>query len=262
MSPIWPTGLVTMQMDGGSQAHRRPGRLAAALRERIPQLLLAGPPGDPRGRLRAGDRRRRVARPRPRPDGLGGGAAQSRWRRDLDADRVLAAPARLPLGARQRLRPADALHHPGHPPRPPQRQVASGHAPRGGDPARGPLLRRLRADLRDPDRLPALRRLHLRLPRLRLHALLRAPLRAQVEIRQAAARGAHAPPLPGSPLRLRGLLAALGRGGQDDAAASATLIRSRIRFRNTRARRASSNSKRASGSSRSSPSSSRRRATR
>ena len=59
--------------------------------------------------------------------------------------------------------------------------------------------------------------------RLRLHALLRAPLRAQVEIRQTAARGAHAPPLPGPPLRLRGLLAALGRGLQDDAAAAAPL---------------------------------------
>ena len=79
---------------------------------------------------------------------------------------------------------------------------------------------RLLADLRQPRRLPALRRLHLRLPRLRLHALLRAPLRAEVEARQATARAAHAPPLPGPPLRLRRLLAALGRGLPDAAAHS------------------------------------------
>ena len=57
-----------------------------------------------------------------------------------------------------------------------------------------------------------------RLPRLRLHALLRAPLRPQVRLRQAAARAAHAPPLPGPPLRLRRLLAALGRRLPDPAA--------------------------------------------
>ena len=60
--------------------------------------------------------------------------------RDLDADRVLAAPARLPLGARQRLRPPHALHHPRHPPRPSQRQDAAGDAAVGLDPPGGALL--------------------------------------------------------------------------------------------------------------------------
>ena len=49
----------------------------------------------------------------------------------MDADRVLAAPTRLPLAARQRLRPTDALHHPRHPPRPSQRQAETGDAARG-----------------------------------------------------------------------------------------------------------------------------------
>ena len=90
------------------------------------------------------------------------------------------------------------------------------------DPAGRALLRRLLADLRQPRRLPALRRLHLRLPRLRLHALLRAPFRAEVRSRQAAARAAHAPPLPGPPLRLRRLLPALGRRSSAPCRASAT----------------------------------------
>ena len=41
----------------------------------------------------------------------------------------------------------------------------------------------------------------------------------KTETRPQAARAAHAPPLPGPPLRLRGLLAAVGRGLPDPAAA-------------------------------------------
>ena len=74
--------------------------------------------------------------------------------RDLDADRVLAAPARLPLGARQRLRPPHALHHPRHPPRPSQRQDAAGDAAVGLDPARGALLPRLRLLFGTPAAFP------------------------------------------------------------------------------------------------------------
>src|SRR5262249_34656599 len=132
-------------------------------------------------------------------------------------DRVLAAPALLPLGARQRLRTPHALHHPRHPPRPPQRQDAAGDAAGGLDPARRSLLLPLHPRLRHAAGLPPLRPLHPRVPLLRLHALLRAPLRAQVRPRQAPARAAHAPPLPGPPLRLRRLLAPLGRRLPDAA---------------------------------------------
>ena len=52
--------------DGGSQPHREALRLSAALRERLPQLLLPRPPRDPGDRLRAGGRRDGVARGRPR----------------------------------------------------------------------------------------------------------------------------------------------------------------------------------------------------
>ena len=75
-----------------------------------------------------------------------------------------------------------------------------------------------------PAAYPAVRRLHRRLPLLRLHALLRPPLRAEVRSRQAAARAAHAPPLPGPSLRLRRLLTPLGRRLPDAAAQAAQLI--------------------------------------
>src|ERR1700750_560798 len=51
--------------------------------------------------------------------------------------------------------------------------------------------------LRHPP-LPPLRRLHARLPRLRLHALLPAPRRPEDPPRQETPRAAHAPPLSGS----------------------------------------------------------------
>ena len=108
----------TIGTNGGTRPHRQARGLAAAVRERIPQLLLAGPPLDPGDRLRARDRRHGVARGRSGQGRLAARPAQPRRGRHLDPDRVLAAPAGLPLGARQRLRAPHALHHPRHPPRP------------------------------------------------------------------------------------------------------------------------------------------------
>ena len=217
---------------GGPRTHPEAFRFTAALQERIPQLLLARASGDPGDHLHPGDRRRRVDRG---DQGLGRLAAAPHLagrRRLLDADRVLAAPAGLPLGARQRLRPPDALHHPRHPPRPSQRQDAPGDAAVGLDPARGALLPRLLRGARQR-RLPRLRRLHARLPRLRLHALLPAPRGAEVEARQEAPRAPHAPPLPGPPLRLRRLLADLGRRLPHLAEETQPLARRRSKGRGT-----------------------------
>ena len=140
--------------------------------------------------------------------------------RHLDADRVLAPPPALPLGAEVPRRRPPPLHHPRRPPRPSERRDAAGHAPRRQRPPRRPLPRALRARLRDAARLPRLLRLHPRLPDLRLHALPPAPSRAEDEVREEAAHPPHAPPLPGPPLRLRRLLAALGRDHGNAAAKS------------------------------------------
>ena len=145
------------------EAHKRTEKLAAS-----PQLFESDflnffsrvHPADPGDRLRAGRRRDGVAGDRPRLRALATRPADARRGRHLDADRVLAAPARLPLGARQRARAQDALHHPRHPPRPPQRQAATGDAPGGGDPAGGSVLLRLHPAVRNAGRLPAVRRLH------------------------------------------------------------------------------------------------------
>ncbi len=78
----------------------------------------------------------------------------------------------------------------------------------------GALLPRLRA----ADRVAAVRRLSDRVPRLRLHPLLRPSLRAEERPRQAATRTAHAASLPGSPVRVRCVLTALGCGVPHPAA--------------------------------------------
>src|SRR6201996_1008590 len=205
-----PGAAANIRPDGGPRAHPAAVRVAAPLQERIPQLLLPRPPGDPGDRLSPGDRGGRVDRGDQGLERLADAPHLARRRRLLDPHRVLAASPDLPLGARQRLRPADALHHPRHPPRSSQRQDAAGDAAVGLDPAGGALLPRLPPRPRRR-RISGFRRLHARLSRLRLHALLRPPLRAEEEGRQAAPRGTHAPPLPGPPLRPRRLLAALGR---------------------------------------------------
>ena len=108
------------------------------------------------------------------------------------------------------------------------------------------FLLALLADLRR-GRAAALRRVHPRLPLLRLHALLRPPLRPEDEVRQTAARAPHAPPLPGPPLRLRRLDPGLGRRLPHPAAQAQALGPTVAPKR--RPRSASSSSKRASGSS-------------
>src|SRR3954465_10705768 len=128
-----------MRPDGGSFPQREALRFSPAFQERVPQLLLPRPPCGPGRRLRAGGGGDGVDRGRSRLRDLATGAADPGRSRGLDADRVLAPPSRLPLGARQRPRPPHALHHPRHPPRPPQRQDAAGDAAVGLDPAGGAL---------------------------------------------------------------------------------------------------------------------------
>ena len=77
------------------------------------------------------------------------------------------------------------LHHPRRPPRPPQRRDAPGDAAGGQHPAGGALPRSLRPRLRHPRGLPALRRVHRRLPDLRLHPLPPAPPHPEDEAGQA-----------------------------------------------------------------------------
>ena len=127
-------------LESGSMAQERTARLGglpAALRESILRLLLAGPPRGPRDHLPAGNRAADRARRPRRPGRARDRPARPRGARDLDPDRVLAAPQVLPLGAGQRLRPAHALHHPRRPPRSPERQAAPGHAA-GGRASRSP----------------------------------------------------------------------------------------------------------------------------
>ena len=112
----------------GPRAHRAAQRLAAAVREPLPRLLLARPSGDPGGRLRPGHRRLRLAGRRRRLQRRRVGRLVRDRPPDLDPDRVLAAPARLPLGARSSRSAAAPLHHARRPPRPPERSPAAGHA--------------------------------------------------------------------------------------------------------------------------------------
>ena len=114
-------------------------------------------------------------------------AAGRRRAPDLDPDRVLAAPARLPLGARPPDRQPPALHHPRRPPRPSRTTGCGWSCPRRVSiPLAALFLWRLHADLRHSRRLSDLRRLHPRLPRLRLHPLLPAPLTSR---RRSSASG-------------------------------------------------------------------------
>src|SRR5215208_4606152 len=93
-------------------------RVAAPLWQSLSRLLLADPPVDPRDHLRTRGWRGRLAR---RRRGLRA-APVDRIRRprasDLDAHRVLAPPARLPLGAGPSGRQPPSLHHPWGSPRP------------------------------------------------------------------------------------------------------------------------------------------------
>ena len=121
----------------------RLSRLAAALREPLPRLLLAGP----------SRRCRRSSSSRSSPAGSGSASTRLSARRPRRCwslaglaiwtlDRVLAPPPGLPLGARPPASAPHPLHHPRRPPRPSQRRAAPGDAARREHPARRPLLRR------------------------------------------------------------------------------------------------------------------------
>src|SRR6185295_16710998 len=92
-----PTTIVS---DVSGAANRSPERVAATLRESLPRLLLAGSPVDPGDHLRPGRDHRSVGGARPRLRRPPGRRAVPRRPFDLDVQRVLAAPSRLPLGAR------------------------------------------------------------------------------------------------------------------------------------------------------------------
>ena len=96
--------------------------------------------------------------------------------RAVDAVRVLAAPARLPLRARGRPRRAHALDHPRRPPRPPERPAAPGDAARREHPAGRVVFGADLPDLRRTLRARPRRGLLRRLPGVRHDALLPAPL--------------------------------------------------------------------------------------
>ena len=113
---------------------------------RVARRALARAPRGARAHLRAGDRRcwsPGACRRRACRVAIG---LIARRLRAVDAVRVLAAPARLPLRARGRDRRAAALDHPRRPPRPPQRPAAPGDAARREHPAGG---RGVRGDLPD-----------------------------------------------------------------------------------------------------------------
>src|SRR5581483_3427322 len=209
----------------GARANRPLARVPAALREPVPGLLLPAPPLAAAPHLPPRRGRDDLARRRPRLRRPGPDRARGGGRPALDPDRVLAAPARLPLGARPSARQPPSLHHAWRPPRPSERPPAPRDAAGRERAARLRLLRRVHARLRHPGRVPRLRGLHPRLPGLRLHALPRAPPPPADQARQAPARAAHAPPLPGPPLRVRRLLPALGRRVRHPAAQAARLKR-------------------------------------
>ena len=83
----------------GTRAHSPARRLPADVREQVSRLLLAGPSGGAGDRLHPRRGRRDLARDRPRALRRRDRAPLPRRDRHLDADRVLAAPARLPLAA-------------------------------------------------------------------------------------------------------------------------------------------------------------------
>ena len=116
-------------------ASDRPQSLTADVRVRLPGLLHAGAPAGAAcscsGRPSRCWRCSGAERGR-RPGAIAWAARRLRL---LDADGVLAAPDRLPLRARQRLRAPDALHDPRRPPRPPERPAAARDAAVGVDPA-------------------------------------------------------------------------------------------------------------------------------
>ena len=138
----------------GPRANRPPQRLAAAVREPLPRLLLAGPPGGPGDDLRAGDRRA----------GCGSGptaaTARSRsccWSRSACVwtlteywlhRLVFHWEPDHPLGRRLHFI-IHGVHH-DHP----NDRMRLVMPPARQHPARGALLRALLADLRDPAAFP------------------------------------------------------------------------------------------------------------
>ena len=118
------------------QADRRAARLAADVRVAGARRPLARAPSGPvlifLPSIAAAGRLGPLARERSR----GVSALIVARLRAVDAVRVLAAPARVPLRARGGLRRATALDHPRRPPRPPQRPDAPGDAA-GGERAAG-----------------------------------------------------------------------------------------------------------------------------
>ena len=108
-------------------------------------------------------------------------------RRHLDADRVLAPPSALPLGAEVPRRRPHSLHHPRRPPRPSERRDAAGHAARRQRPPRGPLPPVSTCSSSGRPTPSRLRRVHPQVPELRLHALPPAPSRAEDQLREEAA---------------------------------------------------------------------------
>ena len=204
-------------------ANRATERLAAAVREPLPRLLLARPPVDPGGHLRAG-RSSSVARGSTAGYGVVGvvllilagvviWTLTEYWLHRL----VFHWEPDHPLGSRMHFI-IHGVHH-DHP----NDKLRLVMPPAVSIPLAALFFGLFWLVFGIPAAFPALRRLHRRLPRLRLHALLPPPLRAEVGARQAAARAAHAPPLPGPPLRLRRLLAALGRRLPHSVAGSTAL---------------------------------------
>ena len=116
-------------------AHERTARLAASppmFESRFLDFFSRVHPVGPGDRLRAGRGRWLIWL--GIDHGLGASGRRSccfaRRARHLDADRVLAAPAALPLGAEVPRRRPPPLHHPRRPPRPSERRDAPGDAPR------------------------------------------------------------------------------------------------------------------------------------
>ena len=160
----WPLPRKVSRITPWRKDHEPALGVAAAVRQPVPRLLLPHPPAVPAvvfvpviavmiglgldgGYRRSADSAARRGRP----------AA-------LDADRVLAAPSAVSLGAEVPLRRQAPLHHPRGPPRPPQRPHAAGDASRAEHPAGAGIPGPVRARLRDPRRVSALRRSAGRLP--------------------------------------------------------------------------------------------------